>query len=397
MNKPILIIDPGHGGKDAGGGTNQYWKEKDFTLQISLYQYERFKNLGIPVMLTRKEDNYLNSSERAMMVKESGAKYCISNHINAGGGEGVETIHSIFNNGKLAKRILDEIVQAGQRKRRVFSRALPNNPMRDYYYMHRQTGVVVTTIVEYGFADNKNDTRRLQQHWHEYAEAVVKGFCEYVGIKYSTKNKVAILGDSLAKKAQMKKYLLLINDSPKINCTIDELIGYYIEESRLEGIRGDIAFAQALKETGFFRYGGIVRPEQNNYCGIGAFNGNTPGQAATFPSPQIGVRAHIQHLKGYCSIVKPKKEIVDPRYEVLVKKKLLGTAPYVTDLNGKWAWPGTTYGQGILKILDQILEVKIDEVNCEAIVAEKTAEIERLKQENLMLKDRVNRAKEIFS
>ena len=40
----------------------------------------------------------------------------------------------------------------------------------------------------------------------------------------------------------------------------------FLEEGAAEGVRGDVAWAQSLKETGFFRYGGIVLPEQNNYC-----------------------------------------------------------------------------------------------------------------------------------
>src|SRR5690606_32134964 len=155
--KPILVIDPGHGGKDPGGGSTANWKEKDFVLQISLYQYERFKHLGVPVTLTRDKDVYLSPSERAKIVRDSGAKYCISNHINAAGNasaRGVETIHSIYSDGKLAKQIYDAIVAVGMPGRRVFSRSIDNNKKVDYYFMHRDTGSVSTVIVEYGFATN---------------------------------------------------------------------------------------------------------------------------------------------------------------------------------------------------------------------------------------------------
>src|SRR5690606_6463952 len=114
--KPILVIDPGHGGKDPGGGSTASWKEKDMVLQISLYQYERFKQLGVPVTLTRDEDVYLSPAERTKIVRDSGAKYCISNHINAAGNvsaRGVETIHSIYSDGKLATAIFNAIKDAG--------------------------------------------------------------------------------------------------------------------------------------------------------------------------------------------------------------------------------------------------------------------------------------------
>ena len=182
---PILIIDPGHGGEDPGGGSNQYWKEKDLALKISLYQYKRFKDLGINVALTRDKDIALKPSERTNIVKRSNAKYCISNHINAGGGEGAETIYSIYSNPTLANIILNALVGVGQIKRRAFTRTLPGDLQKDYYFMHRDTGKTETVIVEYGFADNTNDTKRLLENWKQYAESVVKAFCLHIGYIYT--------------------------------------------------------------------------------------------------------------------------------------------------------------------------------------------------------------------
>ena len=108
-------------------------------------------------------------------------------------------------------------------------------------------------------------------------------------------------------------------------------------------MRGDVAFAQSLHETGFFKYGGIVLPTQNNYAGIGALNGNAKGQAATFPDPRTGVRAQIQHLKAYASKEALVNGCVDPRFSLVTR----GSAQYVDWLgasdnpNGKgWAVPG---------------------------------------------------------
>src|SRR5690625_881163 len=156
-----LIIDPGHGGADPGGGSNKYFKEKDKVLEISLYQEKRFKDLGISVTMTRKTDKYIDSTPRANLVRKSGAKYCISNHINLGGGEGAETIHSIYSDGKLATKMLLELKNEGQKIRRAFSKK--NNSGTDWYYMHRLTGSVETIIVEYGIADNVDDTKRIRR------------------------------------------------------------------------------------------------------------------------------------------------------------------------------------------------------------------------------------------
>lgn len=182
--KPILIIDPGHGGKDPGGGSCDLFKEKDMVLQISLYQHQRCKELGIPATMTRDKDVYLAPEERAKIVRQSGAKYCLSNHINAGGGEGAETIYSIHSDGKLAHKILDTLVAVGAKKRRVFFRESEKNSGQDYYFMHRLTGSVETVIIEYDFADHPAGKKRVYEHWSEFAEAVLKAFCDHVGHPY---------------------------------------------------------------------------------------------------------------------------------------------------------------------------------------------------------------------
>lgn len=186
MALPILIIDSGHGGKDGGGGSNSYFKEKDMNLKISLYQFNRFKKLGVPVSLTREDDIYLSPVNRTELVRNSGAKYCISNHINAATPQarGAETIHSIFTDGKLAKILYQAIVDEGMSGRRVFSKESEIYKGRDYYYMHRDTGAVNTIIVEYGFATNAEDSRLLRSNWENYAEAVVKAFCTFINHKY---------------------------------------------------------------------------------------------------------------------------------------------------------------------------------------------------------------------
>jgi len=186
MSMPILIIDPGHGGKDPGAGSNQYFKEKEMNLKISLYQMRRFKELGVNVAITRAEDIYLSPTERIRIVRESGARYCISNHLNAANIEvrGVETIHSIYANGELAQVLYQAVVDEGMKPRRVFSKENSNYVGKDYYFMHSDTGAVKTVIVEYGFATNADDTKLLIDNWERYAEAVVRAFCRYINHRY---------------------------------------------------------------------------------------------------------------------------------------------------------------------------------------------------------------------
>src|SRR5699024_4699959 len=188
-NTPELIIDPGHGGKDPGGGSNNFFLEKNMVLDISLYQFKRYKELGIPVAITRTTDVYISPAARTKLVRDSKAKFCHSNHINAGGGDGAEVIRSIYDSTNMPEIIAEEIRKEGQNVRRVFTRRLPSNSKRDYYFMIRDTGSVNTNIIEYGFADSKqDDVQQLINHWQDYAEAVVRAYCKFRGHKYVAPN-----------------------------------------------------------------------------------------------------------------------------------------------------------------------------------------------------------------
>lgn len=184
MNKGV-VIDAGHGGHDSGALTKGI-VEKDLVLKISKYQFNRFKELGVPVALTRNADITLSSSKRTQLVKNAGYTHCISNHINAGGGDGAETIYSIYSKGDLAKDILSSLKEAGQNIRKAYTKTLKDNPSKDYYFMHRETGAVETVIVEYGFLDsNGDDISQLSNDWEKFAEAVVKAVCKNLGFPYS--------------------------------------------------------------------------------------------------------------------------------------------------------------------------------------------------------------------
>lgn len=90
MNNSLrgVVIDPGHGGTDSGAvGNGQY--EKDYTLKISKYMYDRFKELGVPVSLTRDTDVTLSPADRTRKILSLYGNdpnvVVVSNHLNAGG------------------------------------------------------------------------------------------------------------------------------------------------------------------------------------------------------------------------------------------------------------------------------------------------------------------------
>ncbi|NHC40791.1 glucosaminidase domain-containing protein [Bacillus sp. MM2020_1] len=137
----------------------------------------------------------------------------------------------------------------------------------------------------------------------------------------------------------------------EVNPNAPELGQFYQTYGNHYGIRGDVAFAQAIHETDYFRFTGVVNPGQNNYAGIGATGGDTRG--ASFKNEAEGVLAQLQHLYAYAT-TKPlpnQYPLVDPRFQLVDR----GSAPTWTALNGKWAVPGTTYGQMILNLYEKMI------------------------------------------
>lgn len=210
----------------------------------------------------------------------------------------------------------------------------------------------------------KNCPLYILPHWAQFKQKVAAKLTELNGGATTTEaGKTEIMGKAKASAQQMALFARSKNAEPQLPaCSLEQLAQFFLEEGEAEGVRGDVAFAQSLHETGFFKYGGIVLPTQNNYAGIGALNGNAKGQAATFPDPRTGVRAQIQHLKAYASEEALVNGCVDPRFSLVTR----GSAQYVEWLgasdnpNGKgWAVPGKGYGGKIVALLGQIMAFEV--------------------------------------
>lgn len=151
---------------------------------------------------------------------------------------------------------------------------------------------------------------------------------------------------------------------------------FYFEIGKKYGISGEYALAQAILETGHFQYGNEVKPEQNNFCGLGAIGRvNTEEDLSklvfskvdkenaylvmgnhgwNYKTVAIGVEAHIQHLYSYAS--KDALPLGFTLYDGRFNHGNRGKAIYWHDLNGKWAVPGKGYGERIDKIAKEIQE-----------------------------------------
>jgi hypothetical protein len=155
-----------------------------------------------------------------------------------------------------------------------------------------------------------------------------------------------ILGDGRVSRDQLAFFLADSNPQAGTELVMN-LADYYVEEAAREGVNHDAAFAQMCLETGFLRFGGLVTPDMNNFCGLGSTGPGHPGEI--FPDPRTGVRAHIQHLKGYATDAPLNGELADPRFRWIRR----GSAPTIADLAGKWA-ADPSYGHKIAAILERM-------------------------------------------
>ncbi|MDR0734255.1 MAG: glucosaminidase domain-containing protein [Elusimicrobiota bacterium] len=172
----------------------------------------------------------------------------------------------------------------------------------------------------------------------------------------NNKKGIAIQGKPVATQAQCARFLKKYNPDLKLKTTHKNLVKIYYQEGIRENIRPDMAFAQSLLETGYFKFpaGGDVKINQNNFAGLGATGKGARG--AKFRTIREGVRAQIQHLKAYASKEHPKTKVVDPRYHLLYNDKNKGgKAKTWNDLTGKWA-VDPKYGEKITAIYNKILE-----------------------------------------
>jgi N-acetylmuramoyl-L-alanine amidase len=178
-----IAIDPGHGGKDPGAVGNGL-KEKDLTLAISLKVAELLRAQKLNVIMTRTADTFVDLSP----ARTPKCDLSISVHVNAGGGQGLETWVSLFNQPAKSKQ-LGQAIQNNIRKlvpfrdRGVKTKANSKNNA-DYLYMLRSAkGVPV--LIECGFIDNITDANILKNaaNLNKIAEGIANGVFEYLGIK----------------------------------------------------------------------------------------------------------------------------------------------------------------------------------------------------------------------
>lgn len=356
-----ICIDPGHGGRTSGA-VGKYSKEKDINLAISLKIQTYLLKMGINVIMTRKDDSYVSLQKRCDIANSNKCDYFVSIHCNSFSNSSASGTETFYYPGSKAGRALASRIQHA-------AVAHNNNADRGVktaqFYVIKYTNMVAV-LHECAFISNKAEEDMLNnKEWQDgYAKSLAISIAQHVDVSSVDVEpvKVTRAKDSIAgspyeepimqpRRATVEQMEKFVHD---VNPAAPFLAEIFIKIGDMEGVRGDIAFAQSILETNYFRFTGTVKPEQNNFAGIGTTGPEVLG--AYFQTAEEGIRAQIQHLKAYASKEQLRTPLIDPRFN-LVKR---GSAPNWQDLDGKWAVPGEGYGKAIINIWNRILSTETE-------------------------------------
>lgn len=395
-----VCIDPGHGGRDRANRGPGGYVEADGILKCALA-------LAAPTgAWSVKADLYGRSTK----ANDWGPDVLVSIHTNAFNGRtrGTEVYcqWSSPEGYRLADLIRKNITadlgtaDRGVRVRDYETERIylyENRPVGpghiDYYHILREVKAVAV-MVELEYHDHPKGEELLLTPGvldEKAPKALARAILVSLGIAVGG---TPIMGKAQISAGQAAKWYwrrLMAgtqNPSPEY---VQDVIEAYWSLGTEEGVRPEVALAQAMKETGFLQFGGAVRSSQNNFCGLGATGGGNPG--LSFPNIEAGVLAHVRHLRLYVEQDKNISSVLndykaDPRG---LPDHLQGSSPTVEGLGGKWA-PSPDYGQSIVQdYLSDLLNVKepvavqpVDDLKekleqCRAELAIVTAERDQLR------------------
>ncbi|WP_339167114.1 N-acetylmuramoyl-L-alanine amidase [Brevibacillus sp. FSL L8-0520] len=356
-----IAIDAGHGPDTPGKRTpDDSMREFHFNSVVARYVRDGLKQYeGVEVLFTHTDDGSRDVplKERTDKANTWKADVFVSIHANAFGNNwndanGIETFVYASRPAaavKLADAVQRAIIRAtGRHDRGVKAGDL---------HVLRETKMTAI-LIECGFMTNREEAELLKgdEYRRKCAAAIVQAIAEVYGLKKAgaapSASGTPIAGQAQATVEQAQEWA---RQRKAAQAFIDLAPVYWRIGAEL-GIRPEVSYAQAAKETSFGRFGGVLSRDFHNWCGLKTTKGGSntdPLAHARFPSDEVGVLAHLQHLALYAG-VEVKGEIVDPRHFPSVR----GTAKTVESLGGKWA-PAAEYGKEIVDLLTGLFATKI--------------------------------------
>lgn len=175
--KLVVIIDPGHGGKDSGALGIGGVQEKDVILPIGKRIAEILERNGIQVIMTRDSDFFVSLPGRVNIAERTNADAFVSIHANSAGANrpevsGLETYH--YNSGlTLARIVHSKILQSLNIRDR--------NVRKARFYVLRKTSMP-SILVETGFLTGREDAANLRTtaYQNRMADAIAQGILQYL-------------------------------------------------------------------------------------------------------------------------------------------------------------------------------------------------------------------------
>lgn len=189
-SKKVIVIDPGHGGKDSGtiGFSGNY--EKDINLQISKKLSKKLKSMGYKIVLTRDNDEYIDNLVRAEIANNKRARVLVSVHCNSlennSTVDGIQVLYypdrestvDNLNNNELAQIMLSSLIDGTGAKDRGMVE-------REDLIVLNQTKMPAI-LIECGFLSNENEERLLlaDDYQNKMVDLIADGLEEYFSSNY---------------------------------------------------------------------------------------------------------------------------------------------------------------------------------------------------------------------
>ena len=361
-------INCGHTVSGAGYGATGFFKESEETRNVGHRLMDILEKNGVEIVdctidQANTQAEYLAAA--VALANRQDLDWFISIHFNASAskqGHGVEVYTYEGRQYPDAIEVCSNLEKLGFTNRGVKEGS--------GLYVIRKTKAKAM-LIEVCFCDNETDAELYQKLGIDViASAIFTALCDVGAVPTVG---TLLMGDAVLTEEQISKWMIEKGMEKPSLLNYLHLPRIFLEEGALEGVRGDLAFCQSVKETGYFAFGGDVVPEQHNYAGLGTTGDGVKG--CYFETDQIGVRAQIQHLKAYASAEPLNNPCVDPRYNLVSPH---GKAATLESLGGKWAVPGydtkkyvsleaanaakDSYGYSILKIYEEMLGSSADMV-----------------------------------
>lgn len=337
-----VVIDPGHGGKDPGAVHGKNY-EKVFNLQIAAETARQLNNsYDAAVYITRISDIYVGLNERAEYANDIKADYFISMHINAGGGTGFESY--IYTNAGSSSHAYRDVLHdhvANYFKAKGF----PDRGKKKANFAVLRETSMPAILLENLFLDNSADLSFLTDYQliRELGQVIAAGIARALKLRPRADD-TGVVPARMPTAAEASRARQLLQSK---NPSAPDYIDIYVQMGELYRIRWDAVFAQSCKETAYWKFGGDVLPHQNNFAGLGAFDGK---KGASFATPEDGIEAQFQHWHAYYygGQLPAGRPLLDPRRDAVLSSGQGGALHFVEDLGGRWA-PGRDYGVSIVK------------------------------------------------